>query len=198
MPIDDVSKPPILGRPVVAHRKAELVGLPRRLAIRGERSDGGRGATLHLLAHPGVCHRKPTVVEDEVADEAVHELEDLPAELRGLLLELRERLRQSVRHVHVPSPKRPDKLILVIAGNAQRRSRSNHAHDEAEHGGRVRSSVDEVPQEHRPSPLGVSWGRAFVRYLVAELLEQREQLVVAAVDVADDVEGSVIGAAVGP
>ena len=59
---------PVVGRPVVANRKAELVGLAGGLAEERKAPDATRGATLQLFVHTRVGDDEVAVVEHEVAD----------------------------------------------------------------------------------------------------------------------------------
>jgi hypothetical protein len=86
----------------------------------------------------------------------------------------------------------------VIAGDAERGSGRHHRHDEAQDAGGVRTTVDEVSEEDRLSSFGVSRTETVARDVVAELGEQRDELVVTTVNVSDDVERAVLGAPVRP
>jgi hypothetical protein len=103
-----------------------------------------------------------------------------------------------VRDLDVAAPQRPQQLVLVVADHGQAGALGHHAHDPAQHPGDVRPPVDEVADEDHPAALGVSGRPAVGVDLVAELGQQRDQLVVAAVDVAHDVERTVLVAAIGP
>ena len=64
----------------------------------------------------------------------------------------------------------PEQLDLVVPGQAQRGAVGHHAHDEAEHSRRGRAPVDQVPEEERPTTVGVAGrGRRRIVDLVAEL-----------------------------
>ncbi len=143
------------------------------------------------LLEPGVGHHEPSVVEDEVADEPVHEGLRCRAELVGLALQLCQRLGQAVGHGDLGALERAHQLGLVVARDTQRRARRDHAHDEPEHTGCVRAPVDQVADEDGLPTLrvgGADGEVAVVLQLPAELGEEGAQLGGAAVDVADDVE----------
>ena len=80
--VDDRRLAAVVGRPVVAHRQAELVGLAGRLAVQREVAHApatrGPGSPAFM---PGVRDDEPAVVEHEVADEAVEEVARLLAQL---------------------------------------------------------------------------------------------------------------------
>ena len=202
--VDDHRLAAVVAGPRVADREAVLVGLAGGVAVQRERPDPARAAAVVGLLEPGVRDHQPAVVEDEVADQPVHERQRLGAELLALLAQLRERLGQAVADPDVGALERADQLGLVVAGDAQRGAGGDHAHHQPEHARRVRAAVDEVADEQRGAALGV--GRAdgaagvVVRQLPAELGEQGAQLAGAAVHVADDVEraGEVAAVVPGP
>ena len=72
--IDDHRRAAIFGRPIVAHGKAELVCLARRLAVKSKIANSPRTAPLHLLLQSRMCHDHPSVVEHVMADEPVEKL----------------------------------------------------------------------------------------------------------------------------
>ena len=97
---------------------------------------------------------------------------------------------------HVPAAQLADEPHVVVAGDAERGAAFDHAHDQAEHARRVGAAVYEVAEEHR---LPAGRGRRLVALdAVAEIAEERHQLLLAAVYVADDVEGPGFLAAVVP
>ena len=116
----------------------------------------------------------------------------LGAELLGLAGQLLQRGVQAVAAVDVPAAQRAQQLDLVVAGHAQRGARRHHAHDQAEHAGRVGTAVHQVAEEHRAPAArvaGVDGAAGAVAVEgVAELAEQLLELGPAAVHVADDVE----------
>ncbi len=87
----------------------------------------------------------------------------------------------------------------AVAGPGRR-----HGHGDAQAVGRVGAAVDEVAEEDRLAPRGRSDGdRPLAQHLapgdgVAERGQQLLQLGCTAVHIADDVEGSAVGALVGP
>lgn len=78
----------------------------------------------------------------------------LRPELRRLGRQLGQGGLEAVAHLDLPALQRPDELALVVARDAQRMSSRNHAHDKAQHAGRVGSAVDEVADEHRLASTG--------------------------------------------
>ena len=90
-----------------------------------------------------------------MADQAVQEPLDLGAELLGLGGQLRQRLGQTVRDLHVAAAQRPQQLVLVIARHAERVARGDHAHHQTQHAGGVRAAVDQIADEHRPPAVGM-------------------------------------------
>ncbi len=97
---------------------------------------------------------------------------------------------------HVLSSQLPQQLGLVVAWHAERTPSRHHRHDHVEHAGRIGPAIDEVPHEHGAA--GRVSERAVGIAVVAELREQRDELSAAAVDVADDVERTVLVALVVP
>ncbi len=191
MAVDDRSTAPVVVGPRVADRQSELVGLAGRVAVEGERPDGSRRSTVHRLGQAGVGDDERTAVEHGVTDQRVDELGDLDTELGSLGVELFHGLGESVRPRDVPPVEGPLQLDLVVAGNAQGGSVRDHVHHEPEHCRGGRATVDEITEEHGEPTLRMSGSipRAGL-HDPAQFAQQVDQLVVAAVDIADDVEGS--------
>jgi hypothetical protein len=136
------------------------------------------------------------VVEDVVAHEAIEEGCHLGAEFLGFGRELLDGLGEAVGDLHISAAELLRQLDVVIAGDADGGAGLDHAHGEAEHRRDFGAAVDEVADEDRFATGGRN--DAFAVGLVAEASEETEQLVVAAVDVADDIEGAVFVLAVVP
>jgi len=192
--VDDGRGGAVLVGPGVAHGQAVLVGLAGRLAVQREVAHARRRAALVGLLHARVRDDEPAVVEHGMADEALEEVADLVAKLRLLPVELLERLPQPVRDLHVATLELAHKLCVVVAGQADRGAGGGHRHDEPQHARRVRPAIAVVADEDRPAAVGRR--HKLTVDGVAELAEQGDELVAAAVDVADDVERPVLGAAV--
>ncbi len=95
-------------------------------------------------------------------------------------------------------PATADELDVVVARQADRIPRLRHRHDELQHARRVRAAIAVVADEHRAPPPRRGRRPAVAAELVAEPAQELRELDVAAVDVADDVERSVIYSSVGP
>lgn len=92
------------------------------------------------------------VVEHCVADQPVEEGDDLRSELIGLAPEPSQGLGQSVRHLDLSSSEGSQELVLVVAGDAGRRTVAHHPHDEAQDLGAGGAAVQQVAhEERRPS-----------------------------------------------
>ena len=137
-------------------------------------------------------------VEHSMADQAIDPTRHLGPELGRLGVELFERLGEAVAERDVAPGERPLQLVLVVPGDAQRPARSDQCHDEAQHRRRCRAAVDEIAQEDRHAALGMFGVGARCVDIPAEFAQQGDQLVVAAVDVADDVERAAQVSFVGP
>ena len=101
MAIDHLSGALVVRGPVVAHRQTECVDLAAGLAIHGERAHSTRGTALHLFLQPGMRDDELAAVEDIMADERVEPPAHLPGELARLLGQLRDRLGEAVRDLHL-------------------------------------------------------------------------------------------------
>jgi hypothetical protein len=98
-----------------------------------------------------------------------------------------------VGDLHVESAPRAQPLVLVVTGAAERVAGGDHAQHQPQDAGRVRTAVDEVTDERRAAAVLVRADGAALRVAgdgVAEVVEQRFEFGAAAVDVADDVEGT--------
>ncbi len=86
----------------------------------------------------------------------------------------------------------------MVARDAQRVPGIDHAHRKTEDRRGGRTSIDEVADEQGAAPIRVVRATAVDCDLVSQLVKELAELVEAAVDVTDDVERSVVGAAVIP
>lgn len=82
-----------------------------------------------------------------------------------------------------------EQFDVVVAGHGDRASRLHHVHDQPQHVGVLLSPVAEIAEKSRLPPLRM--GVYPLRFYIAEFLKEHFQLVAAAVNVADDVEGTV-------
>jgi hypothetical protein len=198
--IDDHGLPTVLRRPVVPDRQAILVRFSRGLTIQAELAYGTGASTLELLPEAGVRHDELAVVEHVVAHQIIDERGDAFAEGSGGRGELIDGFLQTVAELHVLAAQLPEQLGLVVARNAERVTGLYHRHHQAEHLGNLRAPIDQVAEEDRLAPFGVLAhdGSAGFLQRIAQLHEQRGQLHVTTVDVADDVERSVLVAEVVP
>ena len=198
VPVDDGRRAAILGCPVVAHRQAELVGFSGGFAVEGELAHRAGGASCHALLHPGVGDDQLAVIEQVMAGEIVDEIGDLRAKFRRLVRQLRQRLRQAVLNLHIFAAQCFDEFDVVVAGDAEGRSGGDHAHDQLERLRDFRAAIHQIAQKDGFA----SGGRIGAEIVgidgIAQLREQQDKFVIAAVNVADDVEGAMLGAAVVP
>src|SRR5205823_5985632 len=114
----------------------------------------------------------------------VDELAYLPRELLALAVHLLDGLGEAVGVLDLAALEIPAVLVLVVAGYAEGVAGLDHRHDAAQHARAVRAAVDEVADDDGRTALGVD------TVDVAQLAQQRLQFGGAAVDVADDVEGT--------
>jgi hypothetical protein len=138
------------------------------------------------------------LIEHGVADETVDEVRDLTAELLWFAVELGERLGQAVGDLHVAAVEGAPQLVLVVARHTGSAAVADHSHHQTQDPWAVGAAVDEVADEERLAAGGMDGGRSVRSHLVAELGEQRNELLGAAVDVTDEVERPVVVTAVGP
>ena len=134
------------------------------------------------------------VVDPGVARQRVEEGERARPQRVALAGILFDRAVEPVRQLDVAALEVAHELVVVIADDGERLAALGHVHDDAQDVGRVRPAVDEVADEECAAPFRRRGDRApviarsFEAHRVAELAEQRDQLVGAAVHVADDVE----------
>src|SRR5439155_13227318 len=133
-------------------------------------------------------------VENVVADQAIEEGAGALAEFLRLGFQLRQRLFQAVRDLDVAAAQLAAELVIVVADDAQRLPRRDHVHDQAQHVRSARPAVHQVADEERPASPQMP-PDVFHRD-VAELSQERGQLIETAVDVADEVEWATAGWAV--
>lgn len=182
MAVDHRRAAPVVLRPRVAHRQAELVGLAGGVAVQRVRADAPGRAAVVLLRQTRVADHEPPAVEDVVADEAVDELPYLGAELLALALHLLDGLGQAVGVLDLAAAQVTAVLVLVVAGHAEGVARLDHRHHATQHARAVRAPVDQVTDEHGLPALRVD------AVHIAQLAQESLEFEGAAVDVADDVE----------
>jgi hypothetical protein len=202
VPVDDRGLAAVVAGPGQAHRQPVLVGLAVGVPVQGEGAHPAGGAAVVGLLEPGVGDHEPPLVEDEVADQPVAEVEDLLAELLALPAQLLQGLGEPVGGRDLGAPERADQLVLVVPGHAQGVAVADHAHGQPQHAGGVGAAVHEVADEDGGAALRVAGADGpplpVPGERVAQGGEQLLQLLPAAVDVADDVEGAGELALVGP
>ena len=116
---------------------------------------------------------------------------DPVAELRRLGAELGQRLGQAVGDLHVAAAQRPEQLVLVVAGDAERVPGADHAHDQPQHAGVSGPRSTRSPTNTAVPPVGVArplGPRVGIDVVARARPSSSTELVAAAVDVADDVE----------
>ena len=148
-----------------------------------------------LLEQSRVCDNQLAAVQHQVGHQRVAEVRDPAPEPLFLSGQLFHGLLQPVGQGDLAAAQRPHQLVFVVAGHGERVAVADHPHGQAKHARRIGSAVDEVTHEDDPPTLGVfcvRWpSRAVARQHVAQRPEQQHQLVQAAVDIADHVEGAV-------
>ncbi len=122
---------------------------------------------------------------------------------RRLALELGEALGQAVTDPDGVALEEAQQLVVVVAADAQGGAGLDHAHDQPQHPGHVGAAVHQVADEDRLAPRrrpDCAGRPAVVAGLFGDFVSQKpqqlDQLVEAAVDVADDVEGAAIPTAI--
>ncbi len=209
MPIDHHSLASIIQRPVVPDGKTELVGLARRFPVKGEIADLGRPPALHVFFHPGMGNDELAVVQNVMTDESIEEPNDRfrasGSRFLGKRVELVQRGGKPMGDPDVLAPELFLELDVVVPRDAERRPCRDHVHHKRQDVQDPIATVDKIAHEHcLPTkgmainqPSGNSGPRLF-RLLVTQTHEQFFELIAASMDIADDVEGPVIGCFVVP
>src|SRR5256886_14968364 len=145
------------------------------------------------------------VVQHIVADQPVEELRGALFESRGLLAQLTERLRQTMCDLYIPALEGADQLLLMVARHTQRSAGGNRAHHQSQHSRGVGAAVDQVAEKdqlsagrRRDMVLRAIDAVGLNRDVVPEGAEQATKFVQASMDIADDVERSMLIASVYP
>jgi hypothetical protein len=141
---------------------------------------------------PACATTKLAVVQHQVARQALQKGAQLVAQRFRVRLQLLQGALQPVRDLHLAPAQVADKLLVVVADDGVGDARLHHPPRQLHHADRVRSAVDQVADEDRLAPVGVR--RAIAVHLPAQQAQQVQQLVYAAMHIADDVEGSRVGA----
>ena len=157
MAIDDHGRAPVLGRPVVPHGQAELVGLAGGFAVQGEFPDLARAAALHVRLHPRMGNDQLAAVKDIMTDESIQKIREVLgkplAAVAGQCIDLGERLRQAMRNPHVLATQLAHQLDVVVAGQAKRRAGSDHVADQTNRIENARTAVHKIADENRLATL---------------------------------------------
>ena len=144
-----------------------------------------------MLLDAGMGHSQLAAVQHIVTDETVQEGPDLFPELLWLGQQLLLGLLQAVGALDVLAEQQLDELHVVVARDAEGVSGVDHIHDQLQRVDVPGTAVAEVAQEDGLAAFRMLPDPGVVGY-VAQLCQQLGQLVEAAVDVADDVEGAVL------
>lgn len=123
-----------------------------------------------------------------MAEQSVEEVTHLVGEPGRLPGELCQGLGQPVGQLDRAARQAAYELVLVVSRDAQRAAGLDHPADEAHDTRGVRATVDQVTQEDRHPACGRVHGQGGGVDAVPQPREQVDQLLAAAVDVADDVE----------
>ena len=126
-----------------------------------------------------------------MAHESAEEFRDAVFKFLALRLQLGDCFVDAVGRGNLFAAQVLYQLDVVVAGNGNRAAAVNHIHDQTQHVRAARTSVAEVAEEGSLASLGVDERPVFVAD-VAQSEKQLFQLVAAAVNVPDDVEGSVL------
>jgi hypothetical protein len=148
-------------------------------------------------------HHQLASIEPQMAHQAVDEGHHEATERGRLALHLLCARRQAVGELDVAPMQPAQELGVMIAQDAEGDARRHHRVHDLEHVRRPRPTVHEIAEKDRATPL---WGNdhACASFAgrpgdqVAQLREERLQLVGAAVHVADDVERAILVPHIGP
>jgi hypothetical protein len=95
-----------------------------------------------------------------------------------------------MRDLHIATAQLAHKLHVVIARDSERVAGSNHAHNESQDLGNARAAIDQIAEKDR---LPTRWMQPHALVVhVAQRPQKLDQLVAATMNVADDVEWSVV------
>ena len=184
--------------PVGPHRQAELVDLAGGLAVEGEGADRPRGAPLVGLFQAGVGDHEAPLVQHVVGHQPIEEVQDSGLELLGSGLQAGDGGVEAVGELNRATLEQPDEAGLVVAVDAEGLAAGDEVHHQGQDLGGLGTPVHEVSHEHELAVRGAPGGEStlFLGDLPPQVSEQLQELVEAAVDVADDVEGAALVAQV--
>src|SRR5271154_3997935 len=148
MAINNHRLAPVLSGPVITNGQAEFVRLAGRLAVQRKIANLSRTTPLHLFFHPRVSNDKLSVVQDIVTDQPINELGDLSAKFLRLLVELLQRISESMRDLHVFAPELAHPLDVVVTGNAKSCIGLDHAHGQAEYVRNLRAAIHKIAKKN--------------------------------------------------
>src|SRR5215472_5883271 len=99
-----------------------------------------------------------------------------------------------MRQLHIASFQLSHQLHVVIAWNTKRRSLINHSHHKPQHFRNPRPAVYKITNEDSPSTIRRNCPSSFrpVLETIAEPSKQSRELLVAPMNIPDDVEGTML------
>lgn len=153
----------------------------------------GAGGIVKLGMPCGMRDNTPAVIDPQCPRELAEERDHFCAKSLSLIIgqcvEFGDGLFQPVLYMHTPFPQPPQKPIVVIADNRQRMTSSAEPHHKSNDVEYSISAIHKIADEYDAWMCADSgWCNIRIEQRsVIKLFEQRDELVVAAVDIADDV-----------
>src|SRR4051794_19822828 len=89
-----------------------------------------------------------SIVQHVMAHKSVEERAGFVAKVGWLGVELRQRIRQAVRDLHVAALQLTDELHIMVAGDAERRVRLHHAHHKPQDIRYARTAIHQITNEY--------------------------------------------------
>ena len=191
MTVNDKRLSSVVGCPVEPYGKPELVSFPRSLAVKTEIAYARRGSAYIFLSQSRVSYNELSVVKHIMADKRIEKALRLFPVFVVFCVYLRPCYVKAVRIGNVSAAKIFQQLHVVVSGDSHSAACSGHGHNEIESVRVPVSSVTEIAEEYRSSVFRVGVNAAVVLF-IAELFEQQFKLRAAAVNIAYDIERSVL------
>ncbi len=201
---NDIGPPPVIARPFQAYGQAEFIDLAGRLAEHRKRADRAGTAPVHIFLQTGMGDNQPAVGKPEMGPKVPDEVADFFPEFRRCLFQFGHGQIETVGQFDVAPLEPFVQLEIMIADNAVSRTVLDHSHDQPQAIQVLRPPVGDIADENghpafRRTDMDQLFGSLLERIDdISETGQQFRQLIETTVDVADDIERSVVRTPVGP
>ena len=191
MTVNDCCFPPVVGSPVQPYRKPIFIYLPSSFPIEAEISDLHGATTNILLFQTSMAYHELSIVQYIMADQPIQELFDLCTEGLIFFFKIGNRSIKTVRDLDVLPKQVFNKLNIMVSGDCKSVVRFDHFHNEPENFDIFRPTITQITKEDRLSSIGMDHTGIGILD-IAELPKQHDKFVIAAMNIPDYIERTML------